>query len=128
MREGRRAAKGEKRSPNGRPPSPRHRHDDGPSPSAVALRGLSSPWRTGRALGTRHAPSQDGCPTGRGTTYSPAVTRCRSACTGQALGSGRRRRSCYCWTWAAPLQRVRRSVAGGAWARAVCGSGGGRKA
>src|SRR5215831_3324269 len=43
---------------------------------------------------------------------SKAVTRCSSALTGQALGRWRRIRSLYCLTWAATLQRVRRTVEG----------------
>ena len=118
LREERREAKGEKRSHTGRPTSPRSRHDDSASPAAAVLRGLSSPARTRRALGTRHAPEQDGCPTGRGTADSKAVTRCRRACTGQALGRGRRRRSVSCLTCAAMVPRGRLLVEGWACARA----------
>src|SRR6516164_1098074 len=66
-----------------------------------------------------HEPSQEVFPAGRGTTYSKAVTRCRSACTGQALGRWRRRRSLYCLTCVAILKRVTMIVAGWACASAV---------
>src|SRR5438093_5617595 len=68
--------------------------------------------------GQRH--SQDVFLTGRGTAYSRAVTRCRSALTGQALGTWRSMRFVYCLTCAAILQRVRMTVEGWACASAVC--------
>src|SRR5215467_13648044 len=65
---------------------------------------------------------QDVFTTGSGTTDNRAVTRCKSALTGQELGRWRRIRSLYCLTCVAPLKRVRISVEGGAVASGVCAS------
>ena len=48
--------------------------------------------------------------------------------TGQELGRWRRSLSLYCWICVAILQRVRMTVEGCAWAKAVCCKVGVRKA
>src|SRR5256885_214994 len=87
----------------------------------------TSLWRAlepmGRGVACRRGgdrPDHDVLTAGSGTRDSKAVTRCSRALTGQELGRWRRRRSLYCLTWAATLQRVRITVEGWAWASAVC--------
>ncbi len=57
---------------------------------------------------------------GTGTADKRAVTRCKSALTGQELGRWRRSRSLDCLRCVATLQRVSITVEGWAWASAVC--------
>jgi hypothetical protein len=59
---------------------------------------------------------------GAGTADNRAVTRYKSALTGQELGRWRRMRSLYCLIWVATLKRVRITVEGWALASAVCDS------
>src|SRR5438094_7184705 len=64
---------------------------------------------------------------GTETAESSAVTRAKSALTGQDVGRWRRMRSLYCLTCVATLKSVRISVEGCAVARGcapACGGGG----
>ena len=104
---------------NGRTTASGPRHEVSASPSTAVIHSLSSTLLPISKHRPSHEPSQEVFPAGRGTTYSKAVTRCRSACTGQALGRWRRRRSLYCLTCVAILKRVTMIVAGWACASAV---------
>ena len=65
---------------------------------------------------------QDVFNAGPGTAESRAVTRAKSALTGQEVGRWRRIRSLYCLTCVATLKSVRIRVEGWAVASAVCDS------
>ena len=82
--------------------------------------GSEAPWDPqAAARGRGCLAAYDVLQTGSGTAHSRVVTRCNSALTGQELGKWRRILSLYCLICVAILKRVRMTVEGCAWAKAV---------
>src|SRR4029453_321803 len=71
------------------------------------------------SLVSKWMKDQDVFNAGTGIAERRAVTRCKSALTGQDVGRWRRIRSLYCLIWAATLKSVRITVEGWAVANAV---------
>ena len=71
------------------------------------------------AGGWGYRSPEEVCKAGTGMAVSHVVPRCHSAWTGHEGGRGQRSRSLSCLTGVATLKSVRRTVEGGAVARAV---------